>query len=43
MLKLAITGEKMDLKCLRLTSVTLIKVTIKSDYKEIYPSFPVQA
>ena len=43
MLKLAITGEKMDLKCLSLTSVTLIKVTIKSDYKEIYPSFPVQA
>lgn len=41
--KLATTGEKMDLKCLRLTSVTLIKVTIKSDYKEIYPSFPVQA
>ena len=36
MLKLAITGEKMDLKCLSLTSVTLIKkVTIKSDYKEI--------
>lgn len=35
MLKLAITGEKMDLKCLSLTSVTLIKVTIKSDFKEI--------
>ena len=35
MLKLAITGEKMYLKCLKLTSVTLIKVTIKSDYKEI--------